>query len=143
MLFQNDPHELMAFSRPQPVAGALTPSFTSSASQNSKNRAPGPVSGDKDCQSARLIRTGLIFCQYKLCPKEVDQGLASRSKVIDMREIAKSKSFLQTLHTIRIILVVELVEVCNDSLNVGGTILGHVFTDRREVPVIIAAQIGG
>ena len=45
------------------------------------------------------------------CPKEVDQGLASKGKVIDMRETTKSKSFLQTLHSSSIILGVELVEV--------------------------------
>ena len=42
---------------------------------------------------------------------------------------------------VRIILGVELVEVYTDSLNVRGTALGHVFTDRREVTVIVAAQI--
>ena len=37
---------------------------------------------------------------------------------------------------------VELVEVCNDSLNVRGTVLAHVFTARCEVAVIVAAQEG-
>ena len=79
---------------------------------------------------------------YQTCP-EVDQGLASICKVINMRETPKSKSFLQTLYSIRIIPGVDLVKVCNDSLNVRGTVLRHVFTDRREVAVIVAAQIGG
>ena len=74
--------------------------------------------------------------------REGRQGLASSSKVIDMRETAKSKSFLQTLHCCRIILGVDLVEVSNDSLNVRGAVMGHVFTDRREEVVIVAAQTG-
>jgi hypothetical protein len=57
-----------------------------------------------------------------------------------MWETTESKSFLQTLHSTRIILGIELVEVRYDSLNVRGTVLGHVFTDRREVAVIVAAQ---
>ena len=59
-----------------------------------------------------------------------------------MQETAKYKSLLQTLHNSRIMLSVELVKLCNDSLNVKGTALGHVFTDRREVAVIVAAQEG-
>ena len=55
-----------------------------------------------------------------------------------MRQTTKSKSFLETLHSSRIIFSIDLVEVCDDSLNVRGTVLGHIFKDRREVFVIVA-----
>ena len=46
------------------------------------------------------------------------------------------------MHGSRVVLSVNLVEVCNHSLNVRRTVLGHVFTDRREVAEIVATQIG-
>ena len=127
----------MAFSRPHPVAGALTLSFTSNASQNWKNIAPGPTYGCKLCQSNRLICTGLSCYRYQRCLDEVDMGLTSSSKIFDMPETAKSKRFLQILENSRVVLSVVLVKVFHNSLDVSRTVLRHVFAYRREVAPVV------
>lgn len=77
---------------------------------------------------------------HQLGVKEVDPELTGTSKVVNMRETAESKSFFQTLKSYRIILCIVLIEVCDDSLNIRRTILWHVFTNRREVAIIVTMQ---
>ena len=131
--FQYAPHACSAWSRPQPLAGAFLPSFTSSASQNWRNVVALPEYGWSDCQSHRLLRTVPL---HQLCPRPTQAGeqeLTRAGNVIEMLNSLHAERGLDRLFRAVAPGRKRGVNVVDYALDIRRAVLGHVLADGLEV----------
>lgn len=134
---------------------------TSRASQNWKNWPSVSVSGERDCQSQRLLRTrggGVSVSvslqlnktrsrktrgekkQERRKKKREEETRTRPSDIIQMRQIPQPEIRLQRVYLRGRPVRKHLVDVRYCGLDVGGAVGGHVFEDGLEVGPEVAVR---
>ena len=72
--------------------------------------------------------------------ENLKQDLTGSSKVVNVRNIRQTEVVFEFMNFPIVICRYGLVDVVDDSLNVGGAVLGHILPNRFVVPPKVTVE---